>query len=287
MIDILVFSIVIVLLVLLWVILYDSNRFVVKNYSLESNKIKKDFRAVVLADLHNNSYGKNHEHLLAAIRDSHPDMILIAGDLITAKPGVKPDKVLQLLNALTAEFPVYYGNGNHEHRLKLYPEIYGNLGEEYQAALKKAGIHLLVNEKEALEEWGVCLYGSQIDRYFYKRFGNPQMPEKYLEGLLGSPVSENYNILLAHNPDYFPNYAAWGADLVLSGHVHGGIVRVPFWGKGILSPNIRFFPKYDGGRFTEGACVMLESRGLGMHTIPLRLFNPGELLVVDFLKQSL
>ena len=73
-----------------------------------------------------------------------------------------------------------------------------------------------------------------------------------------------------------------GADLTVSGHVHGGIIRVPLWGKGVASPNIRLFPKYDGGLFFEKGKTMLLSRGLGIHTIPFRLFNPGELWVVDF-----
>jgi len=89
--------------------------------------------------------------------------------------------------------------------------------------------------------------------------------------------------LIAHDPDYFPKYADWGADLVLSGHVHGGMVRVPFWGKGVVSPNVRLFPKYDGGEFTIGKSRMLLSRGLGMHTIPIRLFNPGEILEVELM----
>ena len=70
---------------------------------------------------------------------------------------------------------------------------------------------------------------------------------------------------------------------MLSGHVHGGMVRVPLIGKGVVSPNVRLFPQYDGGRFEIGESVMLLSRGLGMHTIPIRLFNPGELPVIDFL----
>ena len=69
--------------------------------------------------------------------------------------------------------------------------------------------------------------------------------------------------------------------MVLAGHVHGGMVRIPGW-KGIVSPAVRLFPKYDGGLFRIGKSTMLLSRGLGMHTIPIRLFNPGEVLVVDF-----
>ncbi|MCM1569376.1 MAG: hypothetical protein NC081_08015 [Roseburia sp.] len=108
------------------------------------------------------------------------------------------------------------------------------------------------------------------------------MEADYLPGLLGQPSDGKYTILLAHKPDYFPQYAAWGANLTLAGHVHGGVVRVPFWGKGVLSPDIRLFPEYDGGIFRKGQAVMLVSRGLGYHTIPFRLFNPAELPVLDF-----
>ena len=90
---------------------------------------------------------------------------------------------------------------------------------------------------------------------------------------------------------------------MLSGHVHGGIVRIPFYEKnpeyrgpkkngpcwrlkGMLSPNVRFFPKYDGGRFERGGTTMLVSRGLGTHTIPFRFLNPGELIVLEMIPQS-
>lgn len=93
------------------------------------------------------------------------------------------------------------------------------------------------------------------------------------------PAKHKCNILIAHNPDYFEEYAKWGADLVLSGHVHGGIMRIPFLG-GVLAPSYRIFPKYDGGVFKEGKSVMLLGRGLGSHTIQLRFFNPAELYEV-------
>ena len=79
---------------------------------------------------------------------------------------------------------------------------------------------------------------------------------------------------------YFPAYAEWGADLVLSGHVHGGIMRLPLLG-GVISPTLRLFPRYDGGLFQEGGSTMILGRGLGSHTIPIRIFNPGELVVVE------
>ena len=187
------------------------------------------------------------------------------------------------LTELAKKYPVYYGNGNHEHRLKLYPENYGDMAGRYEEALTKIGIHRLVNEHKDLPEYGIRIYGSEIDRLYYKRFGIQPMNPEYLPGLLGQPSEAYFNILIAHDPDYFPKYADWGADLVLSGHVHGGMVRVPFWGKGVVSPNVRLFPKYDGGEFTIGKSRMLLSRGLGMHTIPIRLFNPGEILEVELM----
>ncbi|MCM1045284.1 MAG: metallophosphoesterase [Candidatus Gastranaerophilales bacterium] len=266
----------------IWIMLYDSNRFVVREYAFRDSRIRRGVRAVVLADLHNKQYGRDNERLTAAIRKAAPDLILVAGDLLTARPGVSFEPALHLLAELAAEYPIYYGNGNHEHRLGLYPDVYGDMGSRYEAALAELGIRPLVNAHVQLADCGIAVYGAQIDRRFYKRFRVQPMDADYLEGILGRVDKSVYNILLAHNPDYFPQYAEWGADLALAGHVHGGIVRIPFVGKGVASPGIRLFPKYDGGRFDEGGSTMLVSRGLGTHTIPVRLFNPGELLVLDF-----
>ena len=112
------------------------------------------------------------------------------------------------------------------------------------------------------------------------------MSPDYVEECLGKPDDQYYTVLLAHNPEYFEAYAEWGANLTVSGHVHGGVVRVPFWGKGVISPRLRLFPKYDGGIFEQSGKIMLLSRGLGEHTIPIRVFNPGELWVIDFEKQD-
>ena len=280
--DILITVLGIICVAFAWVALYDSNRFVVRKLKMTDRRIRKPFRAVVVADLHNKRYGKENERLLAAIREQKPDMILAAGDIPTAKPGKKLDVAVDFLKKLREEYPVYYANGNHEHRLKLYPEKYGDMAERYAEALADMGIEPLVNGHAELAELGVVVYGAEIAKQYYKRFGKPEMDEVYLKKTLGEPDRECYTVLLAHNPEYFPRYAQWGADLTVSGHVHGGIVRVPFWGKGLVSPSLAPFPEYDGGVFREGDSVMLLSRGLGSHTIPVRLFNPGELWVVDF-----
>ncbi|MBO5337748.1 MAG: metallophosphoesterase [Lachnospiraceae bacterium] len=280
--DIVITLISIIILVLLWVMLYDTNRFVITSHIFSDKRIRKAARAVVLADLHNKSYGKNNEKLLEAIAECKPDFILVAGDIPTAKPGTSLEVAIHLMQELGKMYPVYYGSGNHEHRLKLYPDKYGDMASRYEKALAEAGIHRLVNRHEVLEDCNITVYGSEIDRFYYKRFGVQDMKAEYLPQLLGQPSENEYTILLAHNPDYFPKYAEWGADLVCAGHVHGGMVQIPFLKKGVVSPNVRLFPKYDGGMFKEGRTTMLLSRGLGVHTIPVRLFNPGELLVVDF-----
>lgn len=277
------FTIVTVLaLICIWVMIYDGNRFVVRYHEFQDERIQRDCRAVVLADLHNKQYGKENERLLQAIRDAKPDMILVAGDILTSKPGKTLDIALHLMGELAKDYPVYYGNGNHEQRLLLYPDVYGDMGKNYREGLKALGIEPIINAHVRLVELGIIIYGSEIDRFYYKRFKVQEMTSDYMESILGAVDKSCYSILLAHNPDYFPQYAAWGADLVLSGHVHGGMVRIPFVGKGVASPNMRLFPQYDGGLFEEGTSRMLLSRGLGMHTIPVRVFNPGELLVVDF-----
>ena len=86
-----------------------------------------------------------------------------------------------------------------------------------------------------------------------------------------------YEIMIAHDPFYFDAYAETDADLILSGHVHGGIMRLPLLG-GVISPRLQLFPKYDGGKFEKNNTTMILSRGLGCHTLPIRIFNPGELI---------
>lgn len=282
---IVIFLLSLLLIMALSIMVYDTGRFVTVETSLQSEKIKKDMTVAVLSDLHNKCYGKNNEKLLKKIEEAGPDLILIAGDMLNAKPEADFSMTASFLKRLAKRYRVLYGIGNHEHRLMLYPEIYGSMHEAYWNAIKDDHIVPLVNERTERGENGICIFGARIDKRFYKRFHTQKMEPDYLQKLLGKPEKGMYNILLAHNPDYFKSYAEWGADLVLSGHVHGGIVRLPFLG-GVLSPACRLFPKYDGGVFKEGKSTMILSRGLGEHTIPIRLFNPGELHIIHLIHKN-
>ena len=260
------------------IMLIDGNRFHVVKYNLVSNKIKKEHRYVVLSDLHNKSYGEKNEKLIAAIDKLNPEAILIAGDMLTSKPEKSYEVALDLLRELAKRYPIHYGMGNHETRLFLYPEVYGDMGKKYEKDLNSIPIEFLRNESRECED-NIRIVGLDMKRDYYKRFKKYPMDSDYLPETLGAAKRGEYEILLAHNPDYFEEYAAWGADLVLSGHVHGGMMRLPFLG-GVISPAFKLFPKYDGGVFKQGKSTMILSRGLGMHTIPIRIFNPGELILI-------
>lgn len=262
------------------VMICDVNRFVTVTYSLTSRKVRKPYRFVMLSDLHNKQFGKDNEKLLKKIRLLHPDAVYMAGDMITARPGQDMQATLRFIQQVASEYPVYYGQGNHEYRMELYPETYGDMSATLREGLAQAGIVPMKNSHIYLPEQGITVYGVEIERKYYQRFKTLPMDESYLKGLLGEPKEDFYRILIAHNPDYFEDYAAWGADLVLSGHVHGGLMRLPFLG-GVISPAIRIFPKYDGGLFKEGESRMILGRGLGTHTLPIRIFNPGELILVE------
>lgn len=284
--DVIILVLGVLVMILFWIMLHDSTHFETTEYVVTDPRIQKDFRAVVLADLHNQKFGRDNELLLRAIRDGKPDVVLIAGDLMTAKPGKDFAPAIELLRELAKEYPICYGVGNHEHRIRLYRKVYGDMGTLYREALSEINVKLMSNERRVFGEYGIEVIGLQIHHKYYRRKKKTPMRDSYLPGILGEPDKSLFTVLLAHNPDYFPEYAAWGADLVLSGHVHGGVVRVPFWNKGVVSPAVKLFPKYDGGLFEEGNSRMLLSRGLGCHTIPFRAFNPGDLIFLQFKKSD-
>ncbi len=259
----------------------DSRRFVVAKYRITSPKLRKKCRIVMLSDLHNKEYGAGNGRLLQAVREQEPDLVLVAGDMVTANgEKTRIQEPLAFLRRLAAEYPVYYGNGNHEYRIKVYREDYGDIYDTYARELRKSGVRLLENGRVYLPEYHMEICGLEIGRRYYKRLRRTSMDRQYMEKLLGKADKDCMELLIAHNPDYFKQYAAWGADLTLSGHVHGGVMRLPLLG-GVISPSVRIFPKYDGGLYEESGRRMILGRGLGMHTIPIRIFNPGELVVVD------
>lgn len=245
--------------------------------------LERPFSAVFLSDLHNVSYGENNRLLLQEIRNENPALVLVAGDMLTAGRETQMDAAVSLMNELTKRYQVYYANGNHEHRMKEKPEKYGASYERYSNTIKSLGVHLLENGSERLEiqRMALRIWGLELDQTYFRRGGRSVLTASRIDEMLGRPEEGCFHILLAHHPAYFDAYASWGADLTLSGHLHGGMIRLPFVG-GLVSPQMRLFPKYDKGLYTKKGKKLIVSAGLGNHTVNIRINNPPELVVIDF-----
>ena len=237
-------------------------------------------RIAVLADLHNRVYRSDVSSLLAGIRQERCDAVLSAGDLVLMRNGhFETDQAVRLVCTLAETLPVYVSNGNHENRMRRrFPEEYSR----YERALERAGVIRLHNESADADIHGMQLRitGLELDyRYFRNRYHKDLSLEEMQE-LVGECAKDRFQILLAHHPKYFPVYARWGADLTLSGHLHGGIARLPYLG-GVISPDPELFPRYDYGLYENSSSRMIVSAGLGTHTINLRFNNPAELVIAD------
>lgn len=258
-------------------LLYENNGIEVDEYTVSSPDIPAGFdgfRILQLSDFHNKSFGFENRYLLHKIHQTHPDIILMTGDMVS-REDITLDTFYRLCKALGKEYRVYYTVGNHELDLNS-----ADLHEMF-SRLKRYGIRILNNERVTLRRGGSALdlYGMWYDLRFYKdKRGNYRHPEKFdcdeMHRLLGRKRPDTYSILMAHNPLDFDVYAAWGADLTFSGHVHGGVVRLGRYG-GLFSPGRRLFPKYYAGVYVQDGKKLLVSRGIGGP----RLFNRPNLLV--------
>lgn len=288
----------------------------VTSYTISSSRLPEAFdgcRIIQLTDLHSLRQGVFLEKLLAAVRQEKPDLLLITGDLVDSKrymaekndllagkTGDQPGgDSLELLRLLLELAPVYYVYGNHEMVLLDNPER-----NPFKTALEEMGVHLLNVQEAFVEKDGqrVRLWGLQDPSTLYKdsRFagleGGGAKTEAMLDLLTASARSEDadpaagaspggledtgpFTLLLAHRPEYLDIYGRYPVDLVFSGHAHGGQFRLPFAG-GLYAPNQGFFPKYDAGLYSAGGCRMILSRGIGNSVIPVRLFNPPEVVRV-------
>ncbi|MCR5848739.1 MAG: metallophosphoesterase [Lachnospiraceae bacterium] len=279
-------------IVLFIINIVDLNRYVVRSVAIYDKKVKKKLKICFVSDLHNYSCTPK---FYDDIKEFAPDVILCGGDTLTAAKRYSQKNAYIFLEKLSRIAPTYTGIGNHEYRTKIYPEKLGKLYKEFIEKTNEYGIKILCNDSVYLEENNIDICGVEIDRRFYKKFKPTHMEDDYIESLLGPNDNDKYSILLAHNPDYFNNYTSYGSDLTLSGHVHGGLIRLPFIG-GVAHPGIRFFPKFSGGAYSDkgkhipyadsyvssknAVIRMIVSCGIGFHTLSLRLFNPGELIFI-------
>lgn len=266
---------------------YETESLEITKYEIENEKIPKEFnnfKIVQISDLHNKSFGKDNKRLLETIDSQNPDIVVITGDLVE---GDNKDFniALNLIDELLKKYKVYHIIGNHEQKslIKKHKQLY----KTYFDKLYKKNIVNLDNEKIRIKKDGkyINIYGLIIPLeyypYFFKNYENKNMKleQDFINNKLGEINRDEYNILLAHTPFFFEDYEKYGVDLVLAGHVHGGIIRLPKVG-GLLSPNREFFPKYDFGKYIKNNTTMLLSKGLGGSKVLIRFACKPEIVSI-------
>ncbi len=256
-----------------WVI-WGNVTFDVTHYSVSSDRLPKKFdgyKIAVLSDLHNAKFGKDKSRLLAIIERENPDIIAITGDLVDSRK-TNIETAQKLCTELTNLAPCYYVAGNHEAWLK---EDYNDLEKK----LRFAGVIILrdIALKLTNDEETIKIAGLFDPRFSGENSFTREMLKSKIEDM---KLTGEYCILLSHRPEAFESYVSENIDLVLSGHTHGGLIRLPRIG-GIIAPNQGFFPKYDAGKFTEDNTTMIVSRGIGNSGFSLRINNKPELVIVE------
>ena len=227
------------------------------------------FTIVQLSDLHGAVFGEDNEDLYDAIRTADPDIIVLTGDLQDRFRETPRDYVTTLCSALQDIAPTYYVTGNHEWAL---PDIRG-----LKRDIAATGATVLTNSFVTLEQGRDTILLAGIDDP--NGFADQETPEELAEEL-HEAYADPFWILLAHRNNLFlPQYSLLGADLVISGHAHGGLIRLPFT-DGLIGVERDLFPSYTAGFYEENGSTLLVSRGLGNSGRSFRVFNRPEVVVL-------
>lgn len=264
---------------------YERNQLVTTEYEIESGKLSPEFDGmclVYLTDLHDKEFGEKNERLIRAVREAKPDMVLIGGDSMVAR-SESPSSVkrtLSFLKELSAGHTVYYSLGNHELRLK-EREIHRQTYEEFLTGIRQLGVKLLDDRSISLCgcRGSLTLTGLTMPRSAYPKFHKKPLKEGFIEQQVGIVPEKDFRILMAHTPLYREEYAAWGADVTLCGHYHGGTINLPVVG-GVMSPDYHLFPGICRGRYETEGKTMIVSGGLGTHSINIRFGNKPQIIVL-------
>lgn len=244
---------------------YENNHLVTTKLAVSNSKIPNSFngyKIVQISDLHNASFGKNNIRLIEKIKAETPDIIVLTGDIVDSN-HTEIDVSLDFCKEIVSICPVYYITGNHEYWLSAEDQ------ERAFGTMSEYGVNILDNASVILDNNNESVLLIGLD--------DKHLSDMTLEGLV---EKDYYNIVLAHEPQYIYRYASANADLVLSGHAHGGQFILPFIGP-VVAPEQGLFPKYTKGEYVEGNTIMVVSRGLGNSVIPVRLFNDPEIVVVE------
>ncbi len=248
---------------------WDTNRFSVRNVDIELERLPAAFDGFTIlqvSDLHNRAYGRDGKALLRVIESLSFDIAAITGDLLDRNLPNRRRNAYDCVETLTAKAPAYFVQGNHEWEI-------GNW-ETTKAELAARGVCVL-------DGVGICLQRG-TSRINLCGIREETEAEEIKTLISRSP----FVILLAHHPERFEEYVDAGADLVLSGHAHGGQVRL--FDRGLYSPDQGILPRYTSGVYVCGRTKLYVSRGAGNHSfLPPRIFNRPEIDLITLKKLSL
>ena len=260
---------VLAILVVLTLIALDE-RLILRTYTVVSPKLTAEVRLAVVTDFHSSD---NADDVVAMVTSCAPDAVLMVGDMFDDDIANRPtERTLSLMRQLSAQYPCYYVSGNHE-------AWTGEMDALYQQT-EEAGVTVLRMSSGVLTVRGqrIALCGVP-DPYEMVLSGAPDTEEQ-LRQALEDVDSADFTVLLAHRPELLEKYAQFPLDLVVSGHAHGGQVRIPGVLNGLYAPNQGWFPKLAGGAYTQDGTTLIVSRGLAVRTRLPRIFNRPEVVLV-------
>ncbi|MBR5371782.1 MAG: metallophosphoesterase [Oscillospiraceae bacterium] len=260
-----------VFLFLLTVIfLYDgNNRLDITEYDYTGSDVPQSFegyRIVQISDLHNKVFPNENAGLMEEIRALKPDLILLTGDIVDGNTHTDYDAALLFMQQIPKIAPVYYVFGNHEYQLRL------SMRTAFVEQSQKWGVQYLDNEN-------VQIRSDAGETFTLIGLNDHSLRTSDLQKLVDR-AEDDFQIVMAHEPEYLWSYADTGADLVFSGHEHGGQIRIPFTHQGLFAPDEGLFPRYSEGMFTQDDTTLIISRGLGNSRFPFRIFNHPEIVAV-------
>lgn len=261
---------IIILLILSFCAFY--NGLTIREYELYSEKISKPVSIVLITDLHSHIYGHNQQDLIDLAKKQKPDLILLAGDI--ADDGVPIEGTELFLDGVKDVCPVYYVTGNHEY--------WSNDINNIREIIQSYDVKILSDEYSDVFINGNALIIAGIDDPAKKDYGDDNYSQETSMQKAFLPLQEitGYRILMAHRPERIETYLPFNFDLVVSGHSHGGQVRIPFLVNGLWAPDQGKFPKYAGGMYTHGQLKHIVSRGISYSPKLPRVFNPPEIVVI-------
>lgn len=245
---------------------------------IRDEKIPAAFDGFVLcqvSDVHNEARGEGNAALLRALREAAPDLICITGDFLDSR-RTDLDFALELAGQLAEIAPAVYATGNHEARRMDLSAL--------EAGLAALGVQVLRDDWMPLARGGeeIALLGLDDPGFSagedWTLAEGLDQTQARLSALLAQ-AGDRFSLVLSHRPELLPAYAEAGADLVLSGHAHGGQVRLPGIG-GLFAPGQGILPRLTSGVYARGETRLVVSRGLGNSAFPLRVFNPPEIVTV-------